>query len=232
MKGGGGNAFREIHPVSEDTGLQHVVSSCTSGQFLRAKEIVFEYDFDLCGPQPKIVHVETYCSSQFRPALRALPDQVGQRYPEDASDIKDMSKFKPHILLSQENTQIRDLQQENRELWVSLEEHQDALELIMSKYQKMLQLMVAKKAVDAEPVLKAHQSHPAEIESQIDRIYEMGEVMRKAVQVDDDQFCKIQEKLAQLELENKELRELLSISSESLQVRKENSMATASQAIK
>ncbi|KAF6075889.1 suppressor of IKBKE 1 [Phyllostomus discolor] len=71
-----------------------------------------------------------------------------------------------------------------------------------------------------------------EIESQIDRICEMGEVMRKAVQVDDDQFCKVQEKLAQLELENKELRELLSISSESLQVRKENSVDTASQAIK
>nr|KAF6414357.1 suppressor of IKBKE 1 [Molossus molossus] len=168
-----------------------------------------------------------------REAGTALPDQVRQRYQEDASDIKDMSKYKPHILLSQENTQIRDLQQENRELWVSLEEHQDALELIMSKYRKqMLQLMVAKKAVDTEPVLKAHQNHSAEIESQIDRICEMGEVMRKAVQVDDDQFCKIQEKLAQLELENKELRELLSISSESLQIRKENSMDTASQAIK
>ncbi|XP_006865933.1 PREDICTED: suppressor of IKBKE 1 isoform X2 [Chrysochloris asiatica] len=164
-----------------------------------------------------------------REAGAALPDQVRQRYQEEASDMKDMSKYKPHILLSQENTQIRDLQQENRELWISLEEHQDALELIMSKYRKqMLQLMVAKKAADAEPVLKAHQSHSAEIESQIDRICEMGEVMRKAVQVDDDQFCKVQEKLAQLELENKELRELLSISSESLQVRKEDSMDTAS----
>ncbi|CAH6930262.1 Sike1 [Phodopus roborovskii] len=71
-----------------------------------------------------------------------------------------------------------------------------------------------------------------EIESQIDRICEMGEVMRKAVQVDDNQFCKIQEKLAQLELENKELRELLSISSESLQVGKENSVDPASQPIK
>nr|XP_012322077.1 suppressor of IKBKE 1 isoform X1 [Aotus nancymaae] len=171
--------------------------------------------------------------ASMREAGAALPDQVRQRYQEDASDMKDMSKYKPHILLSQENTQIRDLQQENRELWVSLEEHQDALELIMSKYRKqMLQLMVAKKAVDAEPVLKAHQSHSAEIESQIDRICEMGEVMKKAVQVDDDQFCKIQEKLAQLELENKELRKLLSISSESLQARKENSMDTASQAIK
>uniref|UniRef100_A0A8C6H067 Suppressor of IKBKE 1 n=1 Tax=Mus spicilegus TaxID=10103 RepID=A0A8C6H067_MUSSI len=71
-----------------------------------------------------------------------------------------------------------------------------------------------------------------EIESQIDRICEMGAVMRRAVQVDDNQFCKIQERLAQLELENKELRELLSISSESLQVGKESSVAPASQAIK
>ncbi|CAO2602263.1 Suppressor of IKBKE 1 [Lemmus lemmus] len=156
-----------------------------------------------------------------------------REYQEDAPDLKDMSKYKPHILLSQENTQIRDLQQENRELWVSLEEHQDALELNMSKYRKqMLQLMVAKKAMDTEPVLRAHQSHSAEIESQIDRICEMGEVMRKAVQVDDNQFCKIQEKLAQLELENKELRELLSISSEFLQVGKESFVDPASQPIK
>ncbi|KAJ7399762.1 suppressor of IKBKE 1 [Pitangus sulphuratus] len=61
-----------------------------------------------------------------------------------------------------------------------------------------------------------------EIESQIDRICEMGEVMRKAVQVDDDQFFKVQEKLAQLELENKELRELLSISKESFEVERED----------
>lgn len=166
-------------------------------------------------------------------AMREAGAVLPEQYQEDASDVKDMSKYKPHILLSQENTQIRDLQQENRELWVSLEEHQDALELIMSKYRKqMLQLMVAKQAVDAEPVLKAHQSHSAEIESQIDRICEMGAVMRRAVQVDDNQFCKIQEKLAQLELENKELRELLSISSESLQVGKESSVAPSAQAIR
>lgn len=36
------------------------------------------------------------------------------KYQDDAAELKDMSKYKPHILLSQENTQIRDLQQENR----------------------------------------------------------------------------------------------------------------------
>lgn len=46
------------------------------------------------------------------------------------------------------------------ELWVSLEEHQDALELIMSKYRKqMLQLLEGRKREDAEPVLKAHQAN-------------------------------------------------------------------------
>ncbi|NWU80293.1 SIKE1 protein, partial [Onychorhynchus coronatus] len=135
----------------------------------------------------------------------------------------DPSRLRPHVVLAQENTQIRDLQQENRELWVSLEEHQDALELIMSKYRKqMLQLLEGRKAEDAEPVLKVHQANSVEIESQIDRICEMGEVMRKAVQVDDDQFFKVQEKLAQLELENKELRELLSISKESFEVERED----------
>ncbi|NXO66467.1 SIKE1 protein, partial [Phainopepla nitens] len=109
------------------------------------------------------------------------------------------------------------------ELWVSLEEHQDALELIMSKYRKqMLQLLEGRKREETEPVLKVHQANSGEIESQIDRICEMGDVMRKAVQMDDEQFFKVQEKLAQLELENKELRELLSISRESFEVGRED----------
>ncbi|XP_010135253.1 PREDICTED: suppressor of IKBKE 1, partial [Buceros rhinoceros silvestris] len=108
-------------------------------------------------------------------------------------------------------------------LWISLEEHQDALELIMSKYRKqMLELLQGRKGEDAVPVLKVHQANSLEIENQIDRICEMGEVMRKAIQVDDDQFFKVQEKLAQLELENKELRELLSISKESVEVGRED----------
>ncbi|KAM6310929.1 suppressor of IKBKE 1-like [Podargus strigoides] len=153
----------------------------------------------------------------------AGPTAVSQQGPGGAAEPADLSRLRPHVLLSQENTQIRELQQENRELWISLEEHQDALELIMSKYRKqMLQLLKGRKGEDAEPVLKVHQSNSLEIESQIDRICEMGEVMRKAIQVDDDQFFKVQEKLAQLELENKELRELLSISKESFEVGRED----------
>ncbi|RMB99406.1 hypothetical protein DUI87_24143 [Hirundo rustica rustica] len=149
--------------------------------------------------------------------------RVSSQGPGPAAEPPDPSRLRPHVVLAQENTQIRDLQQENRELWVSLEEHQDALELIMSKYRKqMLQLLEGRKREEAEPVLKVHQANSGEIESQIDRICEMGAVMRKAVQVDDEQFFKVQEKLAQLELENKELRELLSISKESFEVGRED----------
>lgn len=46
------------------------------------------------------------------------------------------------------------------ELWLSLEEHQYALELIMGRYRKqMLQLMMAKKELDTKPVLNLHQDH-------------------------------------------------------------------------
>ncbi|RXM91266.1 Suppressor of IKBKE 1 [Acipenser ruthenus] len=86
----------------------------------------------------------------------ALPD----KNKEDCPELKDLSKYKPHILLTQENTQIKELQQENRELWLSLEEHQYALELIMGKYRKqMLLFMTAKKKMDTKPVLSLHQEH-------------------------------------------------------------------------
>lgn len=43
---------------------------------------------------------------------------------------------------------------------MSLEEHQDALELIMSKYRKqMLQLLQGRKSEDAEPALNVHQAN-------------------------------------------------------------------------
>lgn len=111
---------------------------------------------------------------------------------EDNSEIQELTKYKPHVLLTQENTQIKELQQENKgniifkemyilshcvllpydvlqitlpwpvlaELWLSLEEHQYALELIMGRYRKqMLQLMMAKKELDTKPVLSLHEDH-------------------------------------------------------------------------
>uniref|UniRef100_UPI00398ED6C9 suppressor of IKBKE 1 n=1 Tax=Pristiophorus japonicus TaxID=55135 RepID=UPI00398ED6C9 len=140
-----------------------------------------------------------------------LPDQN----QEDFAELKKLASHKPHAILSQENTQIRDLQQENKELWLSLEEHRYALELIMSKYRKqMLRLLASKKKLDSTPITTLHQEHSQELQAQIEQICDMATVMRKAVQVDDQEYCQVQEKIAQLELENKELRELVSFSKE------------------
>uniref|UniRef100_A0A8C5LLJ9 Suppressor of IKBKE 1 n=1 Tax=Leptobrachium leishanense TaxID=445787 RepID=A0A8C5LLJ9_9ANUR len=157
-------------------------------------------------------------------AMKEVGSALPEKYQEDLAELKETTKYKPHVLLCQENTQIRDLQHENKELWLSLEEHQYALELIMSKYRRqMLQLMANKKPAPTEPILEAHGNYSTEIESQINAICSMGEVMKKAVQVDEGQTYDIQERLAQLELENKALREVLSVSKESLHSSKKES---------
>ncbi|XP_056589317.1 suppressor of IKBKE 1 isoform X2 [Triplophysa dalaica] len=139
------------------------------------------------------------------------------KYIEESMQYQELSRYKPHVLLNQENTQIKDLQQENRELWLSLEEHQYTLELIMGRYRKqMLQMMMEKKELDTKPVLTLHQDHAKEVQSQLERIFEMGQVMRQAVQMDEQHYCSVKERLAQLEIENKELKGLLSISDTSV----------------
>lgn len=55
---------------------------------------------------------------------------------------------------------LRCLPDVSAELWLSLEEHQYTLELIMGRYRKrMLQLMMAKKELDTKPVLSLHEDH-------------------------------------------------------------------------
>lgn len=156
-------------------------------------------------------------------SMREVGNALPEKYMEDASVIQELSRYKPHALLTQENTQIKELQQENKDLWLSLEEHQYALELIMGRYRKqMLQLMMAKKELDTKPVLTMHEDYAKEVQNQVERICEMGQVMRKAVQVDDQHYCSVRERLAQLEIENKELRDLMSISKATVSTSKED----------
>ncbi|XP_041953208.1 suppressor of IKBKE 1 [Alosa sapidissima] len=155
-------------------------------------------------------------------SMKEVSNTLPDKYIEETSELQELSRYKPHVLLAQENTQIKELQQENRELWLSLEEHQYALELIMGRYRKqMLQLMMGKKKLDPKPVLSLHEDHAKEVQGQLERICEMGQVMRKAVHVDDQHYCSVQERLAQLEIENKELRDLLSISKSSVKPQRE-----------
>lgn len=169
--------------------------------------------------------------SQRVQSMREVGNAPPDKHTEDTSEIQELTKYKPHVLLTQENTQIKELQQENKELWLSLEEHQYALELIMGRYRKqMLQLMMAKKELDTKPVLSLHENHAKEVQGQLERICEMGQVMRRAVQVDDQHYCSVRERLAQLETENKELRDLLAISKSSVKTAREETNQPAAAA--
>nr|KAF6368447.1 FGFR1 oncogene partner 2 [Myotis myotis] len=149
-------------------------------------------------------------------------------YQEEIQELNEVARHRPRSTLvmgiQQENRQIRELQQENKELRTSLEEHQSALELIMSKYrEQMFRLLMASKKDDPGIIMKLKEQHSKELQAHIDQITEMAAVMKKAIEIDEQQGCKEQERIFQLEQENKGLREILQITRESfLNLRKDD----------
>ena len=69
-----------------------------------------------------------------------------RQYQEDVENLNEVAHNRPRAQLvlgiQQENRHIRTLQQENKELRAALEEHQNALELIMSKYRQHVTRLV------------------------------------------------------------------------------------------
>ncbi|XP_054974017.1 FGFR1 oncogene partner 2 isoform X2 [Sorex araneus] len=152
----------------------------------------------------------------------ALSKQVEamKRYQEEIQELNEVARHRPRSTLvmgiQQENRQIRELQQENKELRTSLEEHQSALELIMSKYrEQMFRLLMASRKDGPGIVMKLKEQHAKELQAHVDQITEMAAVMKKAIELDEQQGSKEQERIFQLEQENKGLREILQITRES-----------------
>ena len=140
-------------------------------------------------------------------SMRQYRDEVNQM--NQAADHRPRSTL---ILGSQlENQRIQNLEQENRELSISLAEHQSALELIMNKYRE--QVLVMMKANGTHNVLSAEMSQPTRAEIMMsEKIVEMACVMRQSASIDESVAAKEIETLRSLELENANLRELLEIS--------------------
>lgn len=68
------------------------------------------------------------------------------QYKEDIEQLNDLASTRPRMALiagiQQENRYIMDLQQENRELKMALEEQQNAVDLIMSKYRQHVSKLI------------------------------------------------------------------------------------------
>ncbi|XP_055597807.1 FGFR1 oncogene partner 2 homolog [Uranotaenia lowii] len=119
-------------------------------------------------------------------------------------------------IIHEENPQIREIQQENRLLKAALEDHQHALEHIMSKYREHTQAKILNTKINFVEAFNKHQQNAERkdemIRQQTQKIQEMAAVMQRASQIDEEKFYQEQEFLSKLMTENKGLRELLEIS--------------------
>ncbi|KAK7491505.1 hypothetical protein BaRGS_00017334 [Batillaria attramentaria] len=135
-------------------------------------------------------------------------------YQDDITELNEMAKHRPRSTLvmgiAQENRQIRELQQEKRELQMALEEHQSALQLIMHKYRQHTMHLVHANRVDTTIAQRQVRSKE-EVCKLLDKVEEMATVMQEAVRLDDQQAGKLQERITRLEVENQTLRQLLEI---------------------
>jgi len=136
-----------------------------------------------------------------------------RQYQEDVENLNEVAHNRPRAQLvlgiQQENRHIRTLQQENKELRASLEEHQNALELIMSKYRQHVTKLVNTPHPDIHSINNQKIQILAE---RTEKVCEMAAVMKEAVRVDEEACNQQQELMARLIAENKGLRELLEIS--------------------
>ncbi|XP_047004377.1 FGFR1 oncogene partner 2 homolog isoform X2 [Schistocerca americana] len=137
-----------------------------------------------------------------------------KQYQEKANELNESARQRPHAVLvagiQQENRHLRELQQENRELRAALDEHQKALELIMSKYRQHVTRLVASSKIDLA-ALGTHK-YSKVICEQSNKICEMAAVMRKSAEIDEQKALEERELVTRLATENKGLRELLEIS--------------------
>ncbi|XP_052825213.1 FGFR1 oncogene partner 2 homolog isoform X1 [Octopus bimaculoides] len=150
-------------------------------------------------------------------STNALHNQIDamKRYHDGITELNEIARHRPRSTLvleiAQENRQIRDLQHENQELRLCLEEHQSALELIMQKYREQVVQLI--QSNQFEKSISRSSEQGTDNVQMIDKICEMAAVMQKAVAVDDTAVSKVQERLTQLEIENRGLREMLEICS-------------------
>ncbi|XP_022909566.1 FGFR1 oncogene partner 2 homolog [Onthophagus taurus] len=137
-----------------------------------------------------------------------------KQYQEEVEQLNEVAHQTPHTQLianiQKENRHLREIQQENRELRAALEEHQTALEHIMSKYRQHTTEQIYKSRVD----FSMHQDERSRkiITEQAEKIHEMAAVMDKAALMDEMKFCHDLEIVSRLQAENKGLKEMLEIS--------------------
>lgn len=147
---------------------------------------------------------------------------------------RDNSNVQLINVINQQSPEIREIQQENRELRACLEDYQRAFEVVMSKYRQVSQKAVTDTRINFKEMINMQKNDL--IRKQAEKIQEMAAIMQKASQTDEKQINAEYEKLSQLMIENQGLREMLEISKQfgsynnNNQVNDDKSVQTAGEA--
>jgi len=136
-----------------------------------------------------------------------------KEYQEELMELNTAAHHRPHLDLianiQQENRQLRALETENKELKSALEEHQNTLELIMSKYRQQISRLL--EANHAEKNLVNLLPDNTKLNEQAEKINDMIGVMQSAIEKDDNFVQNEAELFSRLKTENQGLKELLEI---------------------
>lgn len=136
-----------------------------------------------------------------------------RQYQEDIESLNKIAHNRPRAQLvlgiQQENRHIRQLQHENKELRAALEEHQNVLELIMSKYRQHMSCLLNSTKIEKDQLMR---ENTRVMQDRADKICEMANIMQKSIQIDEENIAKEHETMARLITENRGLREMLEIS--------------------
>lgn len=136
-----------------------------------------------------------------------------KQYQEEIEILNAEVKQRPHIQLiagiQREVKHLQEVQAENKELKKALEDHQHALELIMSKYRQQMASLLRLCKTD---MFSLHNAKCASIiTNQAEKINEMAAVMKTVVTLDEENELKEKEALSSLKEENTTLREIVNI---------------------
>ncbi|XP_043263157.1 FGFR1 oncogene partner 2 homolog [Colletes latitarsis] len=136
-----------------------------------------------------------------------------KQYQDGIEFLNNEAKQRPHLQLiagiQRENKYLQEVEAENKELKNTLEDHQHALELIMSKYRKQTASLLRLCKTDTPSLDNARYANI--ITSQAEKINEMTAIMKTAVALDEESELKEKEMYYKLKKENSTLREIINI---------------------
>ncbi|XP_071452723.1 FGFR1 oncogene partner 2 homolog [Hetaerina americana] len=144
-----------------------------------------------------------------------------KQYEDEVKCISEAGRQRPAAELvagiQQENWRLLELKTENKKLREALEDHQGALEMIMTKYREHVNALITKEKPDPIETFN-RDKYTKVILEKTEKICEMAAVMNRAIQMDDS--LQKEEMISKLTVENKALRELLEISCQNGSLRK------------